>query len=45
MREWYGLYFPEAEKLIRDHEQLAKVISNEGKREINFTQFLGYYCF
>lgn len=33
MREWYGLYFPEAEKLIKDHEQLAKTISNEGKRE------------
>lgn len=33
MREWYGLYFPEAERLIRDHEQLAKTIHKEGKRE------------
>jgi nucleolar protein 56 len=33
MREWYGLYFPEAERLIRDHEQLAKVIHGEGRRE------------
>ncbi|UCD02623.1 MAG: hypothetical protein JSV63_02405 [Candidatus Aenigmatarchaeota archaeon] len=33
MREWYGLYFPEAEHLIRDHEQLAAAISKEGKRE------------
>ncbi len=33
MREWYGLYFPEAERLIRDHEQLAKTIHKEGRRE------------
>ncbi len=33
MREWYGLYFPEAERLIHDHEQLAKTISKEGRRE------------
>ncbi len=33
MREWYGLYFPEAEKLIKDHEHLATAISTEGKRE------------
>jgi nucleolar protein 56 len=33
MREWYGLYFPEAEKLIRDHDQLAKAIWKEGVRE------------
>jgi nucleolar protein 56 len=33
MREWYGLYFPEAERLIRDHAQLAKVIYEEGERD------------
>ncbi len=33
MREWYGVYFPEAEKLIRDHGQLAKAIWKEGVRE------------
>ncbi len=33
MREWYGLYFPEAERLIRDHEQLAKTIHKEGRRD------------
>jgi nucleolar protein 56 len=33
MREWYGLYFPEAEKLIQSHEQLARAIGEEGKRE------------
>ena len=33
LREWYGLYFPEAEKLIKDHERIAKIISEEGIRE------------
>jgi nucleolar protein 56 len=33
LREWYGLYFPEAERLIRDHAQLAKVIHEEGERD------------
>jgi nucleolar protein 56 len=33
MREWYGLYFPEAERLVRDHEQLARAIAKEGSRD------------
>ena len=33
LREWYGLYFPEACTLIKSNEQLAKVIHEEGERE------------
>jgi nucleolar protein 56 len=33
MREWYGLYFPEADKLIQSHEQLARMIHEHGERE------------
>jgi nucleolar protein 56 len=33
MREWYGLHFPEADKLIQSHEQLARMIHEEGGRE------------
>jgi len=33
MREWYGLYFPEADKLIQSHEHLARIIHEQGKRE------------
>jgi len=32
MREWYGLYFPEADKLVSAHDQLARIISEEGER-------------
>ena len=32
MREWYGLYFPEAEKLTKDHAQMAKLISKHPSR-------------
>jgi len=33
MREWYGLYFPEAERLVQSHEQLARIIHEQGERE------------
>ncbi len=33
MREWYGLYFPEADKLIQSHEQLARIIHEQGERD------------
>ena len=33
MREWYGLYFPEACTLIKSNEQLAKVVYEEGERD------------
>jgi nucleolar protein 56 len=32
MREWYGLYFPEADRLIQSHERLARMIHEEGER-------------
>ncbi|MBN2330774.1 MAG: hypothetical protein JXC85_03070 [Candidatus Aenigmarchaeota archaeon] len=33
MREWYGLHFPEADKLIQSHEQLARIIHQQGGRD------------
>jgi nucleolar protein 56 len=33
MREWYGLHFPEADKLVKSHEQLAAMIHRFGERE------------
>jgi len=33
MREWYGLYYPEATRLINTHDQLARIICEEGERE------------
>lgn len=33
MREWYGLHFPEADKLIQSHEQLARIIHEQGSRD------------
>jgi len=36
IREWYGLHFPELNRLIDKHETYAKLVSNLGKRE-NFT--------
>ena len=32
LREWYGLYFPEAEKLVRSNEKFTEIVK-QGKRE------------
>ena len=37
MREWYGLHFPELNRLINNHEIYAKLVYNLGKRE-NFSE-------
>jgi len=36
IREWYGLHFPELDRLIEKHETYARVVANLGRRE-NFT--------
>jgi len=36
IREWYGLHFPELNRLIDKHETYARIVSNLGARE-NFT--------
>jgi len=36
VREWYGLHFPELDRLIDKHETYARLILNLGKRD-NFT--------
>jgi nucleolar protein 56 len=36
VREWYGLHFPELDRLIDKHELYAQLVSNLGKKE-NFT--------
>ena len=33
MREWYGLHFPESDKLVQSHEQLARIIHEQGSRD------------
>jgi len=33
IREWYGLHFPELDRLIEKHETYARLILNLGKRE------------
>jgi nucleolar protein 56 len=33
LREWYGLYFPEASRLVQSHEKFAVMISKAPKRE------------
>ena len=37
VREWYGLHFPELDKLIDSHETYAKLVLNIGSRK-NFTE-------
>lgn len=32
LREWYGLYFPEAERAVQNHERFAGIVS-QGRRE------------
>ncbi len=36
IREWYGLHFPELDRLVEKHEVYAKLVNSIGKRE-NFT--------
>jgi nucleolar protein 56 len=36
LREWYGVYFPELDRLIEKHETYARLVMNLGYRE-NFT--------
>jgi len=36
IREWYGLYFPELDRLIEEHKTYARLVANLGTRE-NFT--------
>lgn len=36
LREWYGLHFPELDRLIEKHETYARLVANLGRRE-NFT--------
>jgi len=36
IREWYGLHFPELDRLIEKHETYARLILNLGRRD-NFT--------
>ena len=36
LREWYGVYFPELDRLIEKHETYARLVMNIGDRE-NFT--------
>lgn len=36
IREWYGLHFPEFDRLVEKHETYARLVANLGRRE-NFT--------
>jgi nucleolar protein 56 len=36
LREWYGIYFPELDRLIEKHETYARLVINLGERE-NYT--------
>lgn len=36
LREWYGVHFPELDRLIEKHETYARLVMNLGERE-NFT--------
>jgi nucleolar protein 56 len=37
IREWYGLHFPELDRLIDKHETFLRLVANLGQRE-NFTE-------
>jgi nucleolar protein 56 len=37
IREWYGLHFPELDRMMEKHETLARLVSKLGKRQ-NFTE-------
>jgi nucleolar protein 56 len=36
LREWYGIYFPELDRLVEKHETYARLVTNLGVRD-NFT--------
>jgi len=36
IREWYGLHFPELDRLIEKHETYSRIVANLGRKE-NFT--------
>ncbi len=36
LREWYGVYFPELDRLIEKHETYARLVTNVGDKE-NYT--------
>jgi len=36
IREWFGLHFPELDRLVEKHETYARLVANLGRRE-NFT--------
>ena len=33
LREWYGLHFPEINRLVEKHEKYAKIVSKYGLRK------------
>ena len=33
LREWYGVYFPELDRLVEKHETYARLVTNLGNRE------------
>ncbi len=37
LREWYGVYFPELDRLVEKHETYARLVTNLGGRD-NFTE-------
>jgi nucleolar protein 56 len=37
MREWYGLHFPELDRIVDNHDLYAQLVSNLGEKE-EFTQ-------
>jgi len=37
IREWYGLHFPELDRLVEKHETYARLVANFGRRE-NFAE-------
>ena len=36
LREWYGVYFPELDRLVEKHETYSRLVMNLGDRE-NYT--------
>ncbi len=37
LREWYGLYFPEMDRIVSDHKKFAKIVEQFGSRK-NITE-------
>jgi nucleolar protein 56 len=40
LREWYGVYFPELDRLVEKHETYARLVMHIGNRESYSTQML-----